>query len=134
LVALTAWPAPADPDPVLGLGEALALLDAFALLEGLAEAELDTDADGLAVGVTAWSAEAGAHWVPTPVHRSTWRNRSCAVLPTVPTTFCAPAPGTDTVMFWLPCCCTSAPVKPAPLTRLSMIEIASFMSPWVGCL
>jgi hypothetical protein len=56
------------------------------------------------------------------------------VVPTSWTTCCDFLPGTATVMMLLPCCWTWAPVKPAPLTRCSMIEIAVDMSAADGTL
>ena len=63
---------------------------------------------------------------------STWRNRSSAVRPTRFSTCWAPLPGTDTVMMSGPSCWTTAPVKPASLTRSSMIVLASVMAVWLG--
>jgi hypothetical protein len=55
---------------------------------------------------------------------STSRNRSWAVVPTRLTTCCDPLPGTVTLMRSVPCDVTVAPLKPAPFTRLFMIETA----------
>ncbi len=63
---------------------------------GLGEVEPDGDglgeADPLEVGLAAVG-EVARHWVEMPEHSSTWRNRSSAVCPTMPTTFSAPWPG-----------------------------------------
>jgi hypothetical protein len=98
LVADSACPEP----PLLlgdGLDEALAeeLADAFG--DELADPDGDADELGEALGDGATRSAAGAQVVPTPLHSSTWRNRSSAVVPTRAATFCAPAPGTDTVMY-----------------------------------
>jgi hypothetical protein len=50
----------------------------------------------------------------------------------MPTTFWAPWPGTETVMFCAPCCWTWALLKPAPLTRSFMMSIAWVIAPWLG--
>jgi hypothetical protein len=88
-------------DPVLGLGDTLVPADAEPLGEAdeLEDAEPLADVDGLVVGVAATSALAATHCTPTPEHKSTCRNLSCAVVPTRATTFWEVWPGTDTVMF-----------------------------------
>ena len=87
--------------------------------EGLAEADGDGVADGVAGG--AFGATS-----------STWRNCSSAVRLTCETTVWALWPGTDTVMTSLPCCSTWASVKPALFTRLFMIWIACCISADAG--
>ena len=57
--------------------------------------------------------------------RSRWLMGSRTRWPTKFTTAWESLPGTDTVMTSLPCCWTVASVKPAPLTRFSMIVTAS---------
>lgn len=134
----------ADPDGE-GLGEALP--DAFAWPappsacapaacplppeadgDGLGEADPPGDGDevgdGLAVG--------GCVVVPVPgggramglpgAASSTWRNLRTAELSSGE--ICsALLPGTDTTIRSEPCCCTFAPVKPWPLTRLFRIAM-----------
>ena len=41
-------------------------------------------------------------------------------------------PGTETTMLFVPCCCTLAPVKPCPLTRLFKMAIDWDISELVG--
>src|SRR5882724_6220348 len=43
-------------------------------------------------------------------------------------TCCDPAPGTDTLTWSLPCCCTWAPVVPVPFTRDRRIDTAWLIS------
>ncbi len=48
--------------------------------------------------------------------------------------FLAPSPGTETTMMSLPCCCTVAPEKPWPLTRLVKMATDWLISAGVGVL
>jgi hypothetical protein len=95
----------ACPEPPLLLGDGLDEAFAEELADALGDvlADPDGDADELGeaelLGDGAVRSAAGAHCVPIPLHSSTWRNRSSAVVPTRSATFCAPAPGTDTVMY-----------------------------------
>ncbi len=108
LLAPTDWPEPpdaeADGDGLADLPPALA------------------DDDG--VGVAAADVSFGAT-------SRTWRSRSSAVSPTRVATFCAPAPGTETTIWFVPCWTTEAPVRPVAFTRLSMIWTALVIDPWV---
>src|SRR5689334_7411864 len=115
-LAPRAWVCPLD------LGEALAFALPLELAEGV----------GAGVGVVGAVGEAGPPMVLFGAYSRTCRNRSWAVVPTRLTSSFEPLPGTDTVMMLVPCCWTVAPLKPAWLTRLSMMEMAVAMSAVVG--
>ena len=74
-------------------------------------------ADGVGVGVGVAEAVLGAT-------SSTWRNRSWAVVPTSCSTWFEVLPGTETLIRLVPSVVTDAPLKPAPLIRLFMIDCA----------
>jgi hypothetical protein len=134
LLALTAWPEPPDEvaladeealgeeddaaaggldDPVLALGDVLAL--------GVAEP------DGAGVGVVV----GGGPVVVLFARSRTCRIRSNAVSPTSVATFWAPAPGTETTIWLVPCWTTDEPVRPVASTRFVMIWIAWVIELWL---
>ena len=139
-LAARPWPpdpaafAPRAPDD--GVGETAAFAEDFLLLlvaDGVADPDGLADGDGVGVADGVGAADGlAAGVVRFGATSSTWRNRSSAVLPTRLSTCCAPLPGTATVMMSGPCCWTWAPVKPAPLTRFRMIDLASFIAVWLG--
>ena len=98
----------------------LAVAFGLAVADGVAVAFVLADGVGVGVGVAAVAVFGAIS--------STSRNSSWAVVPTRSTTFWVFAPGTATLMMLLPCCWTCASVKPAPLTRLSMMFWAWVMS------
>ena len=81
--------------------------------------------DGVGVGVVV-----GVEVTVFVDSSSTWRKASCAVAPTRWPTCLAFLCGTETTMSSLPCCTTEAPVKPEPLIRSSMMDLALFIAPW----
>jgi hypothetical protein len=129
--------ADAEPDAE-ALGDALAPADTLALAAGTIFADVlavpvalaDGDelcwADGLALGVELGVTVAAL--VKPDASRSTWRNRSRAVVLTSLTTSGEVLPGMATAMMLLPWVCTVAPELPVPLTREVMIEMVSFSS------
>jgi len=128
--AWSPWPLATVDSTALEDGDGVAAGEALAAGLGDAADFAFDDFFGLAAGLDGLGV---ADCVPVEVVRfgatsSTWRNRSRAVRPTRFSTCCAPFPGTATVMMDGPCCWTRAPVKPAPLTRASMIDLASFIS------
>src|ERR1022692_565123 len=124
--AASPWPS-AVVDSLAGAGVAPVLGEALGdgLADGLALADELGEPDALGVGVGDGT---GVAVVVFDAASSAWRNRSSAVVPTSWTTCCDWLPCTATVMMSVPCCATDAPLKPAPLTRLSMIERAVAMS------
>jgi len=120
LLAPTAWPEPADFDEE---GDALGLVVGVAEGDDVGVAEGVAEADGLGVVVVEPVVVFG------PVNR-TCRSRSNAVSPTSVATFCAPAPGTDTTISFVPCWTTDAPERPVASTRSVMIWIALVIEPW----
>src|SRR5262249_12923236 len=123
--ALTVSAEPADDLPRAAddrVGDGLAL--AFVLADGVGVGVADGGGVGVGVGV--------AELALFGATRITWRNRSRAVVPTRLTTCCALLFGTETLMRLLPCGTTVAPLKPAPLTRLFMIESAVPMAVGLG--
>ncbi len=111
---------PVPPD-VVGVGEAFGLGDVLADDDGLDDALLD----GVGVGVVV-----GVEVTVFVDSSSTWRKASCAVAPTSWPTCLAFLCGTETTMSSLPCCTTEAPLKPEPLIRSSMMDLALFIAPW----
>ena len=104
-------------DPV---GDAEAVAEGVEFADGDVVACADDVPDGVGVGV----AEAAG---VLAVSSSTWRNRNCAVLPSLLTSDCWPTPGTATLMMSLPSCVTCASVTPEPFTRWRMISSARCM-------
>jgi len=129
LLAPTAWPEPPDFDEdgvalglVVGEGDDVA----EGVVEGVAEGVVEgvAEADGLGVVV------AEAVVVLSATSR-TCRSRSNAVSPTSVATFCAPAPGTETTISFVPCWTTDEPLRPVASTRFVMIWIALVIEPWL---
>jgi hypothetical protein len=122
LLAPTAWPEPPDEEgdglEAPGLAVGLAEDGAVGVVEGV------TEADGFGIVVAAPVVVLGAT-------SRTCRSRSNAVSPTSVATFWAPAPGTETTIWLLPCWTTDAPVRPVASTRFVMIWIALVIEPWL---
>jgi hypothetical protein len=123
LLAPTAWPEPPDEEgdalDALGLAVGVAEDDVVGVVEGVAEA------DGFGV-------VGGAPVVVLGATSRTCRSRSNAVSPTRVATFWAPAPGTETTIWLVPCWTTDAPLDwPVAWTRFVMIWIALVIAPWL---